>query len=364
MCKYPLKLTSFATLAITFLLTGCSSLEEQKGSEPKAIPVTTIHPTARDITHYIESIGTLLPSISMEIRPQVSGPLTEVYVKEGEWVQKDTPLFLVDTKIYAIHVQEAQAQLAIDKATLQAIEKKLARFKELADQDLLAETEWDELYAQAAKGAAAVEMDQARLAAAQLELDKCTIRSPIDGRIGKLDAHPGLLVAAGQPTPLATVSQLDPLIIEFTVTEREFPHIPADAEAIEIQPLCSSEECKGAKITFMDNHFDKKSGLLLIRGRVDNPDYKLRPGQSLRVKIPTDTLSGAILIPHKAVRFNQEGPYVFVIEPDMTATQRALKIGGEQGDQMIILEGLKSDDTVVLDGHMRVSPGIKVDIKS
>lgn len=351
-------------LTAIFLLTGCSSNDTSSGRENPAVPVTTLHPEVRDITIYIESIGSLLPEISMEIRPQVNGTLKKVFASEGEWVKDGAPLFLVDTTIYEIKVLEAKAQHAIDAATLQAAEKKLARFQDLADKDLMAQTEWDDLLAQAAKAKAGVELAEARLAEAQIDLDRCTIRSPISGRLGKLDAHPGLLISAGQSAPLAAVVKIDPLIVEFTLTEQEYPKIPRGANKIEVHSLCSNELCSHGLITFFDNSFDKKTGQLLVRGRIDNQDHQMRPGQSLRVRIPIETISHAILIPNKAIRLNQDGPYVFVVQPDKTAEQRQLTLGSEHGESSIVLEGLKPDDEVVLEGHLRLTAGRKVDVKS
>lgn len=358
------KILILLPIAVVFLVMGCGTTQDQKAAETTAVPVIAVAPTVKDITLYLESIGTLQPDVSMEIRPQASGKLSQVFVTEGQNVQKGTPLFVVDTKPYAIKVEEAEAHLIIDRADLHTAEKKLNRFKDLAEKDLVSKSEWDVLEAQVQKSQAAVALDTARLHGALLDLELCTLKSPIEGRVGKLDAHPGLLVANGQPIPLVTVSKIDPLIVEFTVTEKDFPKLPKGNLEFEMQGLCSSEPCKKGMITFLDNQFDSKTGLLLIRGRVENSDFAMRPGQSIRVLIPIDTKSNVKTIPQKAIRYSQEGPYVYVVQADQTIAIRPLILGEEHGTDQVVKEGLDSVEMVITDGHLRLYPGLKVEVKS
>lgn len=346
-------------------LTACGSKEEFAHKEPPPVPVLAVVPAVKDVPVYLESIGNLQPSVFMQVLPQVNGTLKEVFITEGQWVQQGTPLFKIDTKPYAIKVQEAGAQLALDRASLASAQKKLERYKSLAQKDLLAQTEWDELETQVEKAQATVQADEARLSTAQLDLDRCTILSPIEGRVGKLDAHPGLLVSSSQSKPLVTVSKMDPLLTEFTVTEKEFPNIPLEKLEIELQPLCS-KACPPAKgtVTFFDNHFDDKSGLLLVRAKVPNPQHALRPGQSVRVRLPIGVTKNAKLIPQKAVKYSQQGPYVYIVQADKTVGFRQVITGDTIGDQVIVLEGLDASEPVITDGHLRLSPGVKVEIKS
>lgn len=350
-------------LLTLLLLTSCANDTPPPETAP-AIPVIATKPNVQDITVYVDSIGTLLPSIFMEIRPQTNGTLSKVLISEGQYVQEGTPLFIIDPQPYNILVQEAQAQLAMDRAILDAAQKKLARFKQLAQKDLIPQTEWDELEAEAARCQAKIDLDIASLEATQLNLDRCTIKSPIQGRIGRLDAHPGLLVAAGQPDPLVTISKMDPLLIEFTVTEKEYPKIPQTQLPIEIQSLCNEGSCKEGTVTFLDNQFQTETGLLLIRGTVPNPKHEMRPGQSVQVRLPVALITMAQLIPQKAVRYNQNGPYVYVVKADMTVEQRQITTGEERGLDLIVLQGLDPSETIILDGHLRLSPGTKVEIKA
>ena len=179
-----------------------------------------------------------------------------------------------------------------------------------------------------------------------------------------MDIRQGALVSSSQTQPLVTISTMDPLFVEFTFTEKEFPKVPQNDLQIEITTLCSNEPCKTTAVTFMDNQFDQKTGLLLVRGKVSNPDYTLRPGQSVRVRIPIALNPHVKLIPQRAIRYNQQGPYIYVVQEDHTVAVRQLILGMEQGLDQIVLEGLDPSELVILDGHLRISPGIKVEIKS
>jgi multidrug efflux system membrane fusion protein len=357
-----IKLMTFACI-LGLLTVGCDSRHEPTTKEFPAVPVIAAIPEIKDITTYLESLGTLHASVLLEIHPQTSGPLSRVFVSEGQWVRKGDPLFKIDTRLYQIKVQEAVAQLTIDQAGYQALQKKLERFRDLAKKDLIPQVEWEELEAQTEKAKGVIALDEARLNAAKLDLEHCTLTSPIAGRVGKLDVHPGLLVSNSQPLPLTTISSMDPLFVEFTVTEKEFSKIPREGLKIEVLPHCTSEICKEATVTFLDNHFDSKTGLLLVRGKVENSDYSLRPGQAAQVRIPISIDLQSKIIPQKAVRYNQAGPYVYVVQSDMTVAVRQLVLGKELGSNQIVKEGLDALEHIILDGHLRLSTGTKVEIK-
>lgn len=359
-----MRITQLIPIFFCCVLTGCGTDQTTTTAEMPAIPVIAHPPIVKDITTYIDSIGTLHPSMFLEVRAQVNGILDKVFVTEGQELQTGTPLFSIEPTYYSIKVREAQAQLAMDEADFLNIKKKMDRYRDLFQKELISKTEWEELETQLAKAQAAVDCDQARLITAKLDLEHCTVKSSITGSIGKLDLHPGLLINEGQTDSLATISQMDPLIVEFKVTEKEYAKLLSDNRLIEIHPLCSNEISKQGTITFVDNHFDPKTGLLLIRAQMDNGDKTLRPGQSVRVRIPVSVTSAAKMIPQKAIRYNQSGPYVYVVQSDNTVASRQLVLGDELDSDQIVLQGIDNDEQIITDGHLRLAPGSKVEIKS
>lgn len=353
-------------ILLLLLLVGCSSEQQTEFKETPPIPVIVVTPTLQDIPIYVESIGRLLPSITMDVCPQVSGTLKEVYVKEGQWVKKNQPLLLIDPSHYAIKVKEAEAQLAMDYVEFEAARKKAERFRQLAQKDLVAQTEWDALESQAEKTKAQVLLGEARLQEAQNDLQDCTLTAPTDGRVGKLDVHPGLIVHSS-PTGLVKISKMDPLIVEFYLTEKEFFKIPSGDIEFEVQSLCISHPGKSpskGKITFFDNHYDEKSGQLLVRGTLPNEDGTLRPGQNVCIKIPVSKLENALIIPQKAIRYNDQGTYIYIVDSENTVKKRQIILGDDLGNDVIVEQGLDANEKVVTDGHLRVMPESKVEVHS
>lgn len=155
---------------------------------------------------------------------------------------------------------------------------------------------------------------------------------------------------------------MDPLVVEFTLTENEFRTLPKEMGEIELQSLCSHECLAKGTVTFVDNQFDQKSGLLIIRGKVENPRLAMRPGQSVRVKVPVAMKANAKLIPTKAVKYNEQGTFVYVLDADNTVGFRQVHLGSSLGSDVIVLEGIDAAALVITEGHLRLYPGIKVEV--
>lgn len=354
------------TLLCCTALVSCSSEKNEISSEQSTIPVIATQPSVRDIPTYIESIGTFYPSVTMEIHSQINGNLEEIFVSEGQWIEKDTPLIKIDSRSHEVRLLEAEAQIKMNQVDLEATQRKVDRFRKLAQRDLVAQIEWDEILTQADKAQSSLYLSEARLKAIKLDLENCLLKSPIQGRIGKIDVHPGTLITSAA-SPLLTISQLNPLLIEFNVTEAELAAIPNEHPTVEIQAMCGSsfgKPCATGSITFLDNHFDFKTGQLLVRGKVDNPAFQFRPGQIIKIKIPISISKDQMLIPQKAVRYNEQGTYVYTIDAENQVIIRQVVLGDEIGKEVIVKEGITLTDQIITDGHLRAHPGSKVEVQS
>lgn len=343
---------------LLLLLTSCNSSNHKGKKEAKVIPVIAELPEVRDVPLYIEAIGLLQPSATSDIYSQVEGELEEILVAEGEVVSPGTPLVRIDGASYRLRVKEAESAKSASIATFLAAEKKLVRLRHLLEKDLISQNDWDLHEMEVEKAKAAVLMCEAKLASAELDLNRCTLCSPISGRVGKIDIHPGYSVTKSQKSLLSIVKQ-DPLLVEFMVTEKEVPALK-DTQKVVTIPLSSLETKKTAEITFMDNQFDPKTGLILVRALLPNAEGDLKPGQSVRVQIPSKVLLAQTLIPQKAIRYNDQGAYVYLVLSDETAALKQVKMGEEVEKKVIILEGLELSDRVVTEGHLRLSRGAKV----
>lgn len=345
------------------LLASCSNQSKETAAAQPPVPVIVADTIVQDVPLYIEALGMLKANAILEVRPQVSGTLTEILCKEGQEVKKGTPLFKVDPISATLKVREIEAQLAQSQASFDSVSKKLERFNNLSVKDLISRQEWDEIEAQVVISKARLDGDTAKLQSAKRELENCTVRAPINGRIGKLNCHTGNHVSGSNA--LTTLTQLSPLVADFRLTERECNLLFANEDKncpIEICSLHKPETQASGKITFIDHYFEERTGLLTVFGKIDNSQHKFLPGQPVNVKIPFKTMVQAKLVPSKSIKINQNGHYVFAIGEDSTAAIRTVKLGEEVGDNVIILEGIQPGETVVTVGHLRLFPGAKVEI--
>lgn len=349
-------------LCLCLGLNACrsDSLTPEKKEVPLT-PVTAEQPKLRDIELYVEAVGVLEPSFEVDIRPQQGGVIEKILVKEGDSVIEGTPLFQIASRSLESRVKEAKAQLLVDEAAYQTAKKKRDRFQSLAEKDLVAQVEWDEIEMQAIRAEAILDFDRAKLEAAQLDLQQCTLYAPSSGILGRIDFHQGTLVSVGEI--LTSLTRTDPLVVNFSLTEKEFAKLPRGQVACRVQSLCGKGCFVSGNITYIDHRFDSRSGLIFLRGEIQNSEHSLRPGQSVSVRVPVATLPGKIVISSKVVKYNQQGPYVYVVNPQGTLEFRQLTLGDEDSEDVIVEGGISLDEQVVTSGYTRLSPGLQVEVQ-
>jgi len=348
-------------LILLLAMTSCKTEKQEMPAFQPLLPVLAAQATLQDVPEYISITGELRSSAGVDVHAQVEGKVLKVLVQEGQWVEEGTPLIVIDPKPYKLKVEEARCELAKLTATLNEAQKTLDRFHSLAKKELISKREWDELEAKVSIAKAELALGQAKLKTSKLDLLHCQIKSPLKGRIGKLDLFPGQLV---KETPLCHVATLDPLVCEYKLSEKQFHRLSKDTVQLDISPLSAPQVLLKAKTTFVDNHFDPKTGQILLRARVNNANYQVRPGQIVRVKIPISVNRQATVVLQRAVRYNHQGPFVYVIQQDQTVVERTLKLGSEHGDTVVVLDGLSSSELIVTEGHQRLFNRAKVEIKS
>lgn len=349
--------------ALLFLLFGCERADKPSAHSNPSIPVLAVQPKTSDISLDLETIGTLRAIASVPIYPEVDGRLQEILIAEGEWVSAGTPLFKIDPQDYILKVNEAEAQVSIDEAELAAAERKLSRYNRLRDRSIISESEWDRHQTEVIKAEHVVKLNKTRLEMIAGDLQKCTITSPIDGRVGKIEAFAGHLISTKDEAPLTRLLQMDPLVVEFSLTEQEFEKLQGVSHPFTVRPLYNHENVFVGNITFIDNDFDSKTGQIFVRGKIPNPDLALRPGQLVQIQVPFEMKKDALSIPEKAVKHNGNGPYVYLLGADNTAELREIALGENVGHEVIVLEGVNASDMVITEGHLRLYPGVKVEVK-
>ncbi len=345
-------------LGISIALAGCTDKAPQAAFEPPPVPVQTASVEVRDLPLFFEAMGVVKPAKTAEIKPQVTGIIKEVHFKEGEWIEEGALLYALEEAPYTIRVQEAQAGADQNLAHLSNARKKLERYKTLSKQNLIAEVEWDEQETKIALHEAMLKADMARLAAAKLDLERCRITAPIAGLAGKSSLHAGNM-AEGET--LVTLTQSDPLFVDFLITEKELLQITTSAPLIKVY-AAGNEECLGVgKVTFMDHAIDPKTGMLAVSGKLAKEHKPLWPGQSVRIQLYFGKKENAMLIPMRAIKTNQDGPYLFAVKEDNTVEIRQVKLGPEEKGLIVVEEGLEGASKVVTEGQLRLFPGSKIE---
>jgi multidrug efflux system membrane fusion protein len=323
---------------------------EIKTAQPPARPVTVAKAITKDVPIYLDEIGTCAAYETVQVQAQVSGKIIERHFQDGSDVKKGDPLFTIDPRPYQAALDQAKAQSALDQVTLK-------RQEDLHARKVIAQQDYDTAMANAQKSQAAAE-------AAQVNLDYCYIKSPINGRVGLRNVDVGNLVGPSTP-PLVTIQGLDPIYTDFTVAENDLPlvrkYLGGPNVKVETYLADGSITPREGDLYFIDNAVQPGSGTVKVRGVTANADRALWPSEFVLVRFILDRLKNATLVPSQAVQVSQGGPFVFVVKPDNTVDLRPVKPGQRQdGDLVVIESGVKPDETVVVTGQVALSPGAKV----
>jgi membrane fusion protein, multidrug efflux system len=382
---------------LILFLAGCSSEKAAAVAQQQApaAPVLVSKAMLKSVPIEIQSVGNAEAYSSISVKSQVGGELTVVDFKEGTDVRKGDRLFVIDPRPYESQVAQAEATLAKDKAQLQAAQANLSkeiaqeefaqaqakRYSELLQKGLLAPDSAEQITAQAKAASEAVRADragidsmqaniaadQAALDRAKLQLEYCTIRSPIDGRTGQLMVKQGNVVKAND-VELLTINQLHPIYVTFTVPEINLPLIKARMAAGKVAVLVylqgEDQTVETGSLSFVENIVDTATGTIRLKALFDNRADKLWPGQFVRVVVRLNDSSNSIVVPVTAVQTRQDGKFVFVVKPDMTVEARAVLAGRTIERDVVIEKGLSEGESVVTTGQLRLVPGSRIQIKT
>jgi len=341
----------FAVLAVVVLLRtvqrGVSTL---KPPQVPARPVTVAKVVTKDVPVYLDEIGTCAAYETVQVQAQVSGQILTRDFQDGADVKKGDLLFTIDPRPFQATLDQAKAKAALDQVTRKRQENLRAR-KVISPQD------YDIAVANAQKSQAAAE-------AAQVNLDYCYIKSPINGRVGLRNVDVGNLVGPST-SPLVTIQGLDPIYTDFTVAENDLPlvrkYLGGSNVKVETYLPDGSIAPRIGDLYFIDTAVQSGSGTVKVRGVTPNPDRALWPSEFVRVRFILDMLKNAALVPSQAVQVSQSGPFVFVVKPDNTVDLRPVKPGQRQEGELTVIEnGVKPDETVVVTGQLALAPGAKV----
>lgn len=342
------------------LLTGCGGKPRVRSSK---VPVDIAAASLKSVPFQLLSNGTVEAIQSADVAAQVSGVITKVAFREGDVVQKGQLLFQIDPRPFHAAHEQALATLAKDRAQQEAALQEANRDRQLFSDKVLSESEWDQARANADALTATVQADSAMARTAQLNVEFASIRAPIQGKSGRLLAHEGDFVRGTSGDALVSIIQPDPIRVRFTIPEQQVPMLQRYRSSARVSISPSGDPIEG-KLVFVDQMVDQLSGTLLLKGEFPNKDGRLVPGQFVDVRLVLFVSPNALVVPSQAVSMGQQGSYVYVIQPDSTASPRNVVVDRTQGDLAVITSGLVAGERVVTDGQLRLSPGAKVQIRS
>jgi multidrug efflux system membrane fusion protein len=313
----------------------------------------------------IAAVGTAEAISSVQIRSQVAGPLSQVRFAEGDEVRAGQPLFTIDPQTFQVALDQATAILARDTAQAANARAEASRYQQLLDRGLVPREQFDTQTTNAAALNATVEADKASVEAARLNLQHSTILAPVSGRTGALMVHQGDLVQANASTPMVVINQLAPIYVTFAIPGKlldEVRHYQGGSP-LAVAARMSNEEDQhveaDGRVTFIDNAVDVQTGTIKLKATFGNAGRRLWPGQFVDVTLRLTTEPKAIVVPSVAVQSGQQGQFVYVLN-DSKAELRPVTVARSEGEESVIEKGLKSGETVVTDGQLRLTPGATV----
>ena len=378
MAGYMTKKTAAAAAAILIagLLALAACKKENTYSPPPPPEVGVALPLAHKITPYLEVTGNTAAYNSDDLQARVEGFLQEINYKDGAQVKKGDVLFVIEPAPYQAKLKQAQAQSQATQATLTQATNEYNRQLALNSKGYASTSNLDVQKAARDSAQAQLLNDQAGVSIAAINLSYCSVSAPFDGTVTAHQASVGELVGVTGPTELATIVQLDPIYVTFSLSEQDVLRIRRALVAhgttiaklgdipIGIGLMTEQGFPHRGKLDYVAPSVDSATGTLQVRAIFDNGDHMLLPGFFTRVRIPMLLQTGdALLVPDRALGANQSGSYLLVLNKDDMVEQHAVEIGQLFGSLRQIVSGLSADDRVVVDGNARAVPGEKVAAK-
>jgi multidrug efflux system membrane fusion protein len=344
------------------LYAGCS--DNGKTMEYPPVPVVVAEVVTKTLPFEVSSIGNVEAYRTVSVRAQVGGVLREIHFREGDRVAKGAPLLLIDPAPYRATLEAARAKLARDQATAANLEQTVERYGELAKKNYITEQQHNDMLSQLVAMKATVRADSAEVLSASLNLDYCSIASPIDGRIGERLVDEGNVVKANSDSPLVVIHQIEPVFVRFTVPERYLTEILrlSASKSLEVR-AAAPEETPGAHtghLTFIDNAVDASTGTIMLKAEFPNHDAMMWPGEFVNVVLVLKELQDAVVIPAQAIGTGQQGDYVFVVKQDETVELRPVTVDYRLDNDAVIGKGVEPGEKIVIDGQLRLRPGSRV----
>lgn len=350
----------------TYIVSDGRARESKGGKGPPAVPVTVAAADQRTVPIRLQAIGNVEAYQTVSIKARVDGQIMEVKFREGQAVSRGELLFRIDPRPYEATLRQAEANALRDSAARDQARSQAKRYQELLDKNFISKEAYAQIRTNAETAEATAKASRAALENARLNLEYCTISSPLDGYVGKVLLQAGNLVKANDAAPLAIINQVKPIYVNFAVPEQSLPEVrkymAAGPLTVEVVPPDASVARIDGRLIFVDNAVDPSTGTIRLRAEFANAEAALWPGQFVNVSVRLYEQVDAITIPSAAVQTGPEGQYVYIIGENLTAEVRRIKVQRTDGEVAIVERGLAKNERVVTRGQLRLGPKVKVQI--
>ena len=351
--------------AAVLTITACSDGGKEKKAEPPPVPVTATAAVLRDIPETLRVVGRSEAFESVTVKSRVDGQVADVLFTEGQHVKQGDVLIRLDPTDFSARLQQAQATAARDEALVAKSRADTQRYATLKERNFVSEEKVNDIRTNEATAAANLRASKATVEVARLQLSYATIRAPITGIVGARLVFPGSAVKAND-VALAVVNRVRPLLVSFSVPEKHLPQIRAVRRDgvlnVDItEPGSASAHFQGT-VRFVDNTVDVSTGTILLKAELPNQDEALMPGQFLNVTLVLGMLKQAVSVPSNAVQQGADGSYLYVIKEGRAELRRIETLASHDGVTAVRGE-VQAGDTVVTDGHLRLTPGARAKVR-
>lgn len=360
-------------LAIAMIAAGIGWLTRPTVQTPRAaaaIPVRVIQVEQRDVPRFMSGIGAVLSLHSVIIRPRIDGILTHVRVKEGQTVKAGDLLATLDDRSIQASLNQAKALLAQNQALLRVAQIDLKRYEALSVDNGISKQTFDQQQALVNQLKATTQGNTAAIAAAQVQLSYTRLHSPVTGRVGIREVDPGNFLRVSDALGLFSVTQLDPIAVEFSVPQQQLPILhdllnaqhPAVVKAFLGDADHTGTPLGEGRLSLIDNQVSSSTGTIKVKAQFDNAQHTLWPGQLVNVAIQTGVNTNALVVPPQVVQRGLDGYFVYRIKEDVVETVVVQMV--YQNTDLNIITGVNAGDTLVIDGQSRLKPGSKIEVLS
>ncbi len=333
------------------------------------VPVSVATAERRDMPYYLTGLGSVTAYYTDSIKSRVDGELIQVNFKEGQNVSKGELLAVIDPRPYQVALDQAQAQLFKDQASLRDAQLNYERFKGLLqDSGSMSQQQVDTQQATVDQLEGTVRNDQAMIESAKLNLIYCHITAPVSGRIGLRQVDPGNIVHASDTNPMFVITQLQPIAVLFTLPEDSLPtvaqHMAKGTLAVDAYSRDNQTKLANGNLLTIDNEIDQTTGTGKLKAVFDNKDNALWPNQFVNIRLLLEVRKNSTAIPAAAIQRGPQGTYVFTVKSDNTVEVRPVTISFTQDNTAIITSGVSPSDVVVTDGQDKLQAGSKVEVRA